>query len=188
MKELWRPIPGHESLYEASNLGRIRSKDHYIITKAGVRRFCEGRVLKPVYEKGRNRNRASVFLCDGGDMKRYRIARLVAMAWCEGFKEGLTVDHVDGNSLNDRADNLEWVSLKENMQRACDLGLVGKPKRTILEDEHGNRFEFRSVREACAFLGKVNQYINTTITSGHTLHGKCGEIYKLIGDKNVKTR
>lgn len=187
MRELWKPVVGWEDLYEVSNMGRVRSKDHYGTTKNGVRRFCKGRVLKPVYESN-NKNRANVFLCDDGKMKRYRVARLVAMAWCDGFEEGLTVDHVDGNSLNDRADNLEWVSLKENMQRACDLGLVGKPKRTILEDEHGNRFEFRSKSEACDFLGKVRQYLYTTTSMGHTIHGKCGEIYKLIGDENVKTR
>lgn len=30
MKEIWKDIPGYEDFYQASNLGKIRSKDRYI--------------------------------------------------------------------------------------------------------------------------------------------------------------
>ena len=180
MKELWKPVVGWESLYEVSNTGKVRSFDRMVTTKNGIRRFHAGRVLKPIYSD-RAHKRASVFLCnEDGVMKKYTIARLVARTWCKGYEEGLSVDHLDGNTLNDCAVNLEWVTKGENSRRGYTLGIMNHSKSTNLEDESGNRFEFQSISDACKFLGKVNQYINSMTTKGNTLHGKNGEIYKLI--------
>lgn len=46
-----------------------------------------------------------------------RVARIVASAWHPSHDKGLEVDHIDGNRANDAANNLEWVSRSENLQR-----------------------------------------------------------------------
>ena len=46
-----------------------------------------------------------------------QVARLVAIVWNPGYKQDLEVDHIDGNRANDAADNLEWVTHQENVQR-----------------------------------------------------------------------
>lgn len=52
---------------------------------------------------------------------------LVAEAWLPAKTNvNMVVDHIDGNKLNNRADNLEWVSRKDNTSRAFALGLIGK--------------------------------------------------------------
>lgn len=51
------------------------------------------------------------------------VHRLVAKEFCQGFQEGLTVNHIDGNRLNNNASNLEWVTHKENM---ADVKARGK--------------------------------------------------------------
>lgn len=179
MKELWKPVVGWEDLYEVSNTGKVRSCDRMVIDKNGVKRFHAGRILKPIYGD-RDHKRASVFLCDReGKMKKYTIARLVASAWCKGYEEGLSVDHIDGNTLNDSADNLEWVTLKENIQRGYRTGIMNHSKPIVLEDTNGNTFSFDSIIAACKFLGKKKSYLHTTIKLGHTIHGINGEIYKI---------
>ena len=49
---------------------------------------------------------------------------LVARAFCDGYKKGLTVNHKDGNKENNNANNLEWITLYENTQHA--INILGK--------------------------------------------------------------
>ncbi len=51
---------------------------------------------------------------------------LVTLAFI-GPKNGLTVDHIDGNKENNNLSNLEYVTNAENMRRAKLLGLTAKP-------------------------------------------------------------
>lgn len=51
------------------------------------------------------------------------MARLVAMTWCEGYKEGLTVNHINGNPMDNRAENLEWITRAENIRHGFKVGL-----------------------------------------------------------------
>lgn len=52
-----------------------------------------------------------------------RIHQLVAEAYMGKTPEGMQIDHVDGNKLNSRPDNLEFVTPSENLKRAYKLGL-----------------------------------------------------------------
>lgn len=54
---------------------------------------------------------------------------LVARMWCDGeTSEKWQVDHLDGNKGNNSAENLEWVTPSENMQRAVKNGLYDNLK------------------------------------------------------------
>ena len=55
--------------------------------------------------------------------KRYFVHRLVAFYFCPGYMEGLVVNHIDGNKLNNISSNLEWVTRSENDIHAFKLGL-----------------------------------------------------------------
>lgn len=59
-----------------------------------------------------------------GKRIKERLHRLVALAFVPGYVDGLTVNHIDGNKLNNGSDNLEWVSLSRNSQHAWETRLV----------------------------------------------------------------
>jgi hypothetical protein len=106
--ELWKPIPEFENCGEVSNLGRIRSS-YGKIRKTVIANNGYIRVgLKKIGAKNTN---------------YVTVHRLVAKAFCEGFEEGLTVNHIDGDKLNNSSDNLEWITQKNNIIHASKIGL-----------------------------------------------------------------
>ena len=46
--------------------------------------------------------------------KKYYVHRIVAGLFCDGYQETLVVDHIDGDTQNNDADNLRWVTLSQN--------------------------------------------------------------------------
>ena len=50
-KELWKPVVGHEGLYEVSSHGNVRSLDRFITNKNGVKKRRKGQPLKPILQK-----------------------------------------------------------------------------------------------------------------------------------------
>lgn len=109
MQEEWKEIPSLPE-YEASSWGRVRRK---VYTKAmprgGVRQYG-GTAHYGVLDTKAKRYQF-VF-----KRKTYRVHRLV----CEAFHgpppfPGAVVMHMDENSMNNRAENLEWGSQKENL-------------------------------------------------------------------------
>jgi len=49
------------------------------------------------------------------------IHRLVAKAFCPGYRDGLVVNHIDGDKHNNRAENLEWCTQQENVRHAREM-------------------------------------------------------------------
>jgi hypothetical protein len=119
-EEIWKPIPGYEGIYEASSLGRIRSLNRKEKVKGGCVRFRESKILTP----RRNNLRGGYLelqLCKEGKSRTFKVHRLVMLAFAGEPPEGKTeVDHIDGDRENNRIENLEYVSKKENYMRMAE--------------------------------------------------------------------
>lgn len=104
MSEQWRQIFGWN--YEVSCHGRVRNASTQ-------------RVLKPQVDFGRCPNTPyhRVMLSNGKKRKFARVHRLVAEAFHPNPEEHPHVDHVNANSVDNRAANLEWVTVEENLRR-----------------------------------------------------------------------
>ena len=172
MEEIWREIPGYEGLYEASNLGKIRSAEGKTTSSARFpKRVWKQRVLKPKTETnayGRTDERVSLW--KDGVEKTHLVSRLVAMAFCHIPYEKLTVNHINGDPMDNRVENLEWVTLKENIQHGYETGLYDSVKRPVtLIDEVGREYHCTTMSEASRLLGKNVGYISNVVAHGRTV-------------------
>lgn len=180
MTELWKDIPNYEGLYQASSLGRIRTAEgKTTYSKLHGERKWKQRILKPKACRDFNACGYRVSLWKDGKHKDFLVARLVCTTWHENLIDTkMTVNHKDGNRLNNRIENLEWLSLGDNIRHGFENGLYKQNKTILVSVSTGETFEFRSQSEASKFLGRNHGYINFLAKSGkeHAL-SKRGEKY-----------
>jgi hypothetical protein len=105
--ERWMPIPGLCGLYEASSNGRIRSLPREVSLYNGGKFVYPGRALNPSV------NRVGYeCVCINGKKRMVHI--LVASAFLGERPNGLVIRHIDGDSLNNSADNIAYGTQREN--------------------------------------------------------------------------
>lgn len=125
MTEVWRKVPGFAG-YEASNLGRIKSLSRIVNNNGGTRRIPERILLQWTVK-------STGYLQVNLSGKRMSGHRVIALSWCDGFFDGAHVDHINGNRSDNRAENLEWVTVSENAKRSFNNGrtnpFLGKRSR-----------------------------------------------------------
>ena len=136
MNEIWKDVVGYEGLYQVSNMGRVRSLDR-IESVGSHTRPRKGRILR---QSLATNGYLFVRLCKNNHYTNKRINRLVAETFIPNSDSTLVVDHIDGNKLNNRLDNLEWCTQSENSVRAFEMGLRKSQKgeshgRVKLSDE-----------------------------------------------------
>ena len=130
--EEWKDIPGYEGLYQASTLGRIRTCEGKVTSNARFpHRVWKQRVLKQkVCANGKGRADCRVELWNGKMHRTWLVSRLVAATWCDGYRDGWTVNHINGDPLDNRSENLEWLSHGDNIRHAFANGLYPQAKGT----------------------------------------------------------
>ena len=117
MEEIWKDIECYEGIYQVSNLGRVRSLDRYY-TKPHPRNGVPTKYFKrgSIITNHTLRNGyTNVMLKFEGGKKNFMVHRLVAKAFVPGYFEGADVNHKDCNRQNNHADNLEWMSRRDNL-------------------------------------------------------------------------
>ena len=117
VEEDWRDIPEWEGLYQASTLGRIRSRDRICrkLTKGGTLAdfSLKGRILSPGY--GKRTGYWLVILAGNGR----KVTMPVHVAVCAAFHgprpHKLDVAHLDGDRSNNEPSNLGYFTRSENL-------------------------------------------------------------------------
>jgi len=96
MNEIWEDIPNYEGLYKISNLGRLKNCKHGILK---LKKDKDGYLW---YNLSKH-----------GIKKPYFIHRLVLLSFLS--KSSLTVNHKNLNKQDNKLDNLEYLSIQENL-------------------------------------------------------------------------
>lgn len=107
MKEQWLPIEGYKGLYEVSNFGEVKSLERF--DSRG--RHLKEKLLSPVKIKN---GYLYVVLSKNGIKKPFTIHRLVYSAFVGEIPEGLQCNHIDENKENNRVENLNLMTSKQN--------------------------------------------------------------------------
>lgn len=118
--EIWKDVKGFEGVYKISNFGNLK---HYT-KKLGWN------TLKQTNKNGWYFN--VVLYNPDGKNKSIKIHRLVAEAFIPNPENKKSINHIDGNKQNNRVENLEWCTAKENFSHAKRMGLwkYNKPYKT----------------------------------------------------------
>lgn len=162
IQETWKDIPGYEGLYQASNLGRIRSF-----------KYNNVRVLKP----GKTREGYYiVILYLNSVRKNVSVHRLLWTAFNGPIPEGLQINHLNENKADNRLENLSLCTAKENINYGTRNKRAGEKlcKRIQMLDKNNNILKtFNSLKEAAQFLN-IKSHGNIS----HCLHGKRKSAYE----------
>lgn len=179
--EQWRDIPGYEGIYQASKDGEIRTAPGKVTSnKRYAHRVWKTRVMKQkVQHRKYGRSDAKVSLWKDGKEKTLLVARLVGLAWCDGYTEGMTINHINGNSLDNRAENLEWVPIAENIRKGFDTGLFANMQKSVVLRCDADEFRFNSMAEASRFLNRNKGYIHNCLRQNRRILDADGKQYEI---------
>lgn len=154
MQEEWRPVVGFEGVYEVSNLGYVKRVKKGRGTKTGILKAGVSRCATSYGNIKYN----VVVLCVDGATHTKSVHRLVAEAFIPNPENKPTVNHIDGNGLNNSVENLEWATQSEQETHKWNVlkhpiknrrfGHKSRPIRCIENDT-----TYRSMRLACRELG-----------------------------------
>ena len=135
--EEWRPLAGYEGRYEVSSCGRVKSLvDNFHRPRS--------KILLP------NPNHAGylrVKLQKDGGKWTAPVHRLVAEAFLGPRPDGMTVNHKNGAKEDNRPENLEYMSARDNRKHAWRTGLNKLPVKRLTAEQAA---EIKSLKGVCS--------------------------------------
>lgn len=111
---MWKEIKDYEGLYWINELGEVKNRFGKI-KKTVKSLYCEY---------------PSIMLEKNSKKKIFMVHRLVAIYFIPNPNNKLQVNHIDKNKSNYKADNLEWVTPKENMKHHYENGGIKRNNQT----------------------------------------------------------
>lgn len=171
-------------------MGRVRTHNKITYTKMHGYRYWKDRILKfkpptTSNQKSKQGMGYRVDLWKNGKPKSLLVARLVATTFLEDLIDtDMTVNHKDGNRLNNNVENLEWLSRADNIKYGFENDQYQQTHIILYNDD--KEYKFKSLTEASLSIGKNHGYISDCIKKGRKIISKEGIVYnyKIKGGNN----
>ncbi len=202
-KEVWKDIVGYEGYYQISSDGRVKSLRRIVIRINGVPQTWLERILDQTINK---KGYPMISLSKAQVQRTFPVHRLVAKAFICNPDNKPEVNHKDWNKRNNRFDNLEWVTHKEQMEHASRNGLLVKSeesknrmreaKRSITKETRqrmsiaaSNRSDEHNYKISLAKMGTTLSEEHKAKISASLKGRRLSEEHKRkIGDANKRAR
>src|SRR5215467_11222099 len=152
LEEIWKSVGiingiDFRELYEISTFGRIKSLKRKILQGNNSKIISE-RLMAAKLSPTEKYLKTTLY--KDGKSLTIRIHRLMAQIFIPNPENKAIENHIDGNKLNNRIDNLEWVSTQENSLHAFSKGLNSKRFEIIVYNLNNEYLHcYPSIRE-CA--------------------------------------
>jgi hypothetical protein len=166
--EIWKPIVGYEGFYEVSNLGRIKTKERFIERKDKTFFMLHERIRKLVLHK--KTGYLQVSICVENKVKMCSAHRMVASTFIDNPLNKPQVNHINGIKTDNRVENLEWCTNRENTIHRIDktktkhkyTGIKFHNNRWIAEYKHKGQSLYlgcfkNEIDAALAYETKIKQ-------------------------------
>ena len=179
MEEIWKDIEGYEGLYQASDMGRVKSLDRFIkrTTTNHLGEFETGYLQKgKILKVSSNRNnRGIVTLYKERKKTVFKVNMIIAKLFLDNPNSVNIVKNIDGDLFNNKVDNLRWNNLNGEAWRDIDgykglyqvsnMGRIRSLDR-IIKIASSNKygpFESKKMERGQVMKTKINYYGGATI-------------------------
>jgi hypothetical protein len=187
--ETWSPLnlEGFDSGFEISSFGILKRLFRYVYGHyCGVPKRWEEKIMIPEKKaNGRLRHKLTI----AGSFTRIHVHQSVALTFVSNPTNELTINHIDGNPLNNHYLNLEWCSYSYNILHAFKV--LGKKivRKKLNESElskgkigqfdiNGNLVKEYSCRQEAHNSGFNGTHITNVIGGKRKTHA--GFIWKFL--------
>jgi hypothetical protein len=131
----WMPVVGFSGRYKINKRGIVLSlQKNHTYKEIQVRKDRAGYLTVRLFYNGQTHTRF--------------LHRLIAAAFVPNPDNLQFVNHINGNKLDNRPENLEWVTHGENVKHAYDMGLISNTNKTRGVIDMCSGQAFSSAREA----------------------------------------
>lgn len=135
MKETWKDIIGYDGKYQISDYGNVKSIARLVPYS---NRLLHESILSPGHD---GNDYCQVGLSNNGRQKMFKVHKLVMLHFVG--QSDLTIDHLDGNKDNNKLDNLEYVTQRENVSRHYKRQSVTSKYTGVFWDKKLGKFRAR---------------------------------------------
>lgn len=183
--EVMKDIPNYEERYAVTSRGRVFRKPW---VDAKGRALGWGLMTLSRTPAGY----LTVYLTGKAERKSFPVHRLVAAAFIPNPGQKPCVDHIDTDKANNNAENLRWVTQKENMSNAMTREKMskfnGSSRKVVVLDRKnvGRSHAFDSVTDCARHLGVSTASISRWAGSQRTSHKFPNLVFSYAAPPSIK--
>ena len=181
-KDLHKGNPDFKLIEDYPNY--VISKNGDVIALSYIGAAGQKRQMKVLKQNTNVDGYKNVNLLNNEGKKTFRVHRLVAQAFIPNPQNKETVNHIDGDKTNNKVDNLEWSTRKEQMIHAYKLGLK-KPNNIIITSSN-----VKSCKPVKVYVKETKEVIYFLSARECSRHFGFSDRWcdKLIGEMNWDTK
>jgi hypothetical protein len=173
--EIWKSIKNYEGIYEASNLGRIKSLKRVVLNNGSY----SGSVTKNelILKQHKNKYGYYVVTLQKNKIRTHKsVHRIIAETFIDNINNYNEVNHKNFDKSDNKIENLEWCNRSQNINHYVDSMSKSSKYRGISFDKRRNKW--------FAYL----DYDKKRISLGYHKTEEEANIFRLNFINNLKTQ